>query len=255
MHVLIWAYHRPGIINGEKRQRGYEVRHKQLITVLYHQRCLRIILKIHWSNFVTNVEVLQLAEITSIEAMLLKSQFRWAGHVSRMKDQRLPKITLYGELSTGHRDRGAPKKRYKDHLKKSLDNCHIDHHQWSTLAADREAWRGIIHQAVSSFEDTSRATLKDKRLRRKNRKTSAAAAATNSITSSSAATAAGLACPASASSATSMSAVDVDQLLHDVDQRNPNNPPPPKPTSMHWTFYQGAYFVVGSLILPTCISA
>ena len=151
-------------------------RHHLRLLERFHQRCLRIILKIHWSNFVTNVEVLQLAEITSIEAMLLKSQFRLAGHVSRMKDQRLPKIALYGELSTGHRDRGAPKKRYKDHLKKSLDNCHIDHHQWSTLAADREAWRGIIHQAVSSFEDTRRATLKDKRLRRKNRKTSAAAA-------------------------------------------------------------------------------
>ena len=135
-------------------------RHHLRLLERFHQRCLRIILKIHWSNFVTNVEVLQLAEITSIEAMLLKSQFRWAGHVSRMKDQRLPKIALYGELSTGHRDRGAPKKRYKDHLKKSLDNCHIDHHQWSTLAADREAWRGIIHQAVSSFEDTRRATLK-----------------------------------------------------------------------------------------------
>ena len=154
-------------------------RHHLRLLERFHQRCLRIILKIHWSNFVTNVEVLQLAEITSIEAMLLKSQFRWAGHVSRMKDQRLPKIALYGELSTGHRDRGAPKKRYKDHLKKSLDTCHIDHHQWSTLAAHREAWRGIIHQAVSSFEDTRRATLKDKRLRRKNRKTSAAAA-TNS---------------------------------------------------------------------------
>ena len=145
----------------------------------FHQRCLCIILKIHWSNFVTNVEVLQLAEITSIEAMLLKSQFRWAGHISRMKDQRLPKIALYSELSTGHRDRGEPKKRYKDHLKKLLDNCHIDHYQWPILAADHEAWCGIIHQAVSSFEGTRRATLKDKCLRRKNRKTSAAAA-TNS---------------------------------------------------------------------------
>ncbi len=136
----------------------------------FHQRCLRTILNIHWSDFITNVEVLEQAEITSIEAMLLKSQLRWAGHVSRMDDHRLPKIALYGELSTGHRDRGAPKKRYKDCLKKSLGNCHIDHHQWPTLAADRVAWRSTIQQAVSSFEDTRRAILKDRRLRRKNRK-------------------------------------------------------------------------------------
>ena len=89
-------------------------RHHLRLLERFHQRCLRTILGIHWSDFVTNVEVLEQAEVLSIEAMLMKSQLRWAGHVSRMEDHRLPKIVLYGELSTGHRDRGAPKKRYKD---------------------------------------------------------------------------------------------------------------------------------------------
>ena len=106
--------------------------------------------------------------------MLLKSQLRWAGHVSRMDDQRQPKIALYGELSNGHRDRGAPKKRYKDSLKKSLGACHIDHRQWSILAADRDAWRRTVHQAVSSFEDSRTENLREKRRRRKNREASAA---------------------------------------------------------------------------------
>ena len=147
-------------------------RHLRLLE-RFHQRCLRIILNIHWSDYVTNVEVLEQAEITSIEAMLLKSQLRWAGHVFRMGDHRLPKIALYGELSTGHRDRGAPKKRYKDSLKKSLGACHIDHRQWSTLAADRVTWRHIISQAVSSFEDSHKNNLKEKRRMRKNREASA----------------------------------------------------------------------------------
>ena len=38
-----------------------------------HRRCLRTILIIYWSNYVTNAEVLDQAEITSIEVMLLKS--------------------------------------------------------------------------------------------------------------------------------------------------------------------------------------
>ena len=91
----------------------------------FHQRCLRTILNIRWSDFITNVEVLEQAEVPSIEAMILKYQLRWAGHVSRMEDHRLPKIVLYGELSTGHRERGAPKKRFKDSLKRSLTTCNI----------------------------------------------------------------------------------------------------------------------------------
>ena len=142
-------------------------RHHLRLLERFHHRCLRIILNIHWSDFVTNVEVLEQAVITSIEAMLLKSQLRWAGHVSRMDDHRLPKIVLYGELSTGHRDRGAPKKRFKDSLKKSLGACHIDHSQWSTLAVDRDTWRHIIHQAASSFEDSRKNNLRDKRHKRK----------------------------------------------------------------------------------------
>ena len=95
-------------------------RHHLRLLEYFHQRCLRIILNIHWSDYVSNVEVLEQAEITSIEAILLKSQLRWAGHISRMDDHRLHKIALYGELFTGHHNRGAPKKRYKDSLKKSL---------------------------------------------------------------------------------------------------------------------------------------
>ena len=56
------------------------------------------------------------AEVPSIKALLLKSQLRWAGYVSRMEDHRLPKIVLYGELATVYHDIGAPKKRYKDNL-------------------------------------------------------------------------------------------------------------------------------------------
>lgn len=86
----------------------------------------------------------------------------------------MPKIALYGELSTGYRDRGAPKKQYKDSLKKSLGACNIDLCQWLTLAADRQAWRHTTDQAVSSFEDSRRANLKEKRSRRKDRDASAA---------------------------------------------------------------------------------
>ena len=83
-----------------------------------HQRCLCKIVNIHSSYFVTNVEIRDQAEIPGIEAIPLKYQLRLAGHASRMEDHRLPKIALYEELCSGHRERSASKKRYRD--------CHIN---------------------------------------------------------------------------------------------------------------------------------
>ena len=80
----------------------------------YHQRTILIDLNIQWSDFVTNIDVLEMANVTSIEAMLLETQFRWAGHVSPgwIAYQR-SYYNIYGELSTGHRDKGTPQKYTK----------------------------------------------------------------------------------------------------------------------------------------------
>ena len=118
----------------------------------FHQRCLRTIFNIKWFDLVPNFDVLKKAKISCIETLLLKSQLRWAGHVTCMQDYRLPKIALYGELSNGHREVGAPKKRYKDLLKNSLQTCNIDHHKLAETVSDRVLWRQKIHQATSSFD-------------------------------------------------------------------------------------------------------
>ena len=135
----------------------------------FHQRCLRTILNIHWSDYISNEKVLEQAGIPSIEAMLLQQRLRWAGHVARMADHRLPKQTLFGELSSGHRNRGAPKKRFKDVLKSSLNSCHIDHRTWPSQAVDRDEWRHTVKSAVSTFEAARRAQAEEKRTRRKER--------------------------------------------------------------------------------------
>ena len=111
-------------------------RHLRLIEH-YHQRCLRTLLNIHWSDFITNIEVLEMATFTSIEAMSLKTQHRWAGRDSGIEDHRLSKITIYGELATDHRDRRTPRKIYKDTLKRSIATCKVHHRQWTTQSTNR----------------------------------------------------------------------------------------------------------------------
>ena len=133
----------------------------------FHQRSLRSILHIKWMDLVPDTTVLETAHVTSIESLLLKSQMRWVGHVSRMEDCRLPKMVFYGELKTGWRERGAPNKRYKDNFKNALINCRINQDHWAEVASDRDLWRQSVHRAVTSFEENRIQASKEKRRKRK----------------------------------------------------------------------------------------
>ena len=64
----------------------------------FHMRHLCILLKIKWQDRITDAKVLQRSHSTGIEALLIAAQLRWAGHVWRMGDERIPKRLLYGEL-------------------------------------------------------------------------------------------------------------------------------------------------------------
>ncbi|PFX12093.1 RNA-directed DNA polymerase from mobile element jockey [Stylophora pistillata] len=57
----------------------------------FHMRSLRLIIGIKWQDMITNLEVLDRAETTSIEAMILKAQLRWKGHIIRMDSDGIPK--------------------------------------------------------------------------------------------------------------------------------------------------------------------
>ncbi|XP_078077501.1 LOW QUALITY PROTEIN: uncharacterized protein LOC144499261 [Mustelus asterias] len=86
----------------------------------FHMTCLRRILRIKWQDKVPDTKVLSRASLPSVHALLMRAQTRWAGHVTRMPDERMPKQLLFGELSAGTHSHGGQKKRYKDTLKASL---------------------------------------------------------------------------------------------------------------------------------------
>ena len=74
----------------------------------FHMRAFRSILGICWQGHVANLEVLDRAESTSIESILIKAQLRWVGHVFRVQEYRITRHLLYGELVHGKRHRGRP---------------------------------------------------------------------------------------------------------------------------------------------------
>ena len=114
---------------------------------------LQTIMHIQWQERVPDVEVLKRAGRVSAEATITARQLRWAGHVSRMPDDQLPKAVFWGELISGNRKTGAPKLRYKDCLKWHLKNAGIDVHTREDKAQDRSYWCGITSNSLIAIEE------------------------------------------------------------------------------------------------------
>jgi hypothetical protein len=90
--------------------------------------------------------------MNSVHTMLRKAQLRWAGHVVRMPEERLPKQIFYGELTHGKRSLGGQRKRFKDTLKASLKSFSINPETWEVTAADRPTWRSFVTTGATAYE-------------------------------------------------------------------------------------------------------
>jgi len=99
----------------------------------FHLCCLHKIAGIKWQDGVTNKDVLQICGITGIEALLLKAQLRWAGHIVRMPDDRIPKQVFCGQPAVGIRPHCGTVRRYKDTLEENMKKCGRDP---STLSSE-----------------------------------------------------------------------------------------------------------------------
>ena len=153
---LALPLHKDPGIQGHRRSHP-PVRRRDLISLSeaeqrLHQRCLRSILGIKWQDHLSNEEVLKSASLPSIESILLPVQLRWADHVTRMADVHMPKAVFFSELQGGKRDRGAPRKRYKDQLKRQLAQAGISHQSWQQEVSDRDSWRSSVGKASCEFE-------------------------------------------------------------------------------------------------------
>ena len=117
----------------------------------------------------SNKEVPKRASLLSKESILLQVQLRWTGRVTRIEDVRMPKAVFFSELQEGKRDHSAPRKRYKDQLKKQLAQAGIIHQSRQQEASDRDSWRSSVIKASCEFEAERHKAAKGKRRRQKER--------------------------------------------------------------------------------------
>ena len=113
-------------------------------------------------DYVSNEEVFKRASLPTIESILHQVQLRWAGHVTRMEDIRMPKAVFFSELQEGKRDRGAPRKRYKHQLKRQLAQARISHQSWQQEASDRDSLHSSVRKASCEFEAERREVANQK---------------------------------------------------------------------------------------------
>ena len=63
---------------------------------------------------ISNKDLYKLTGTCPLEMMVRKNRLRWAGHVRRMSDDRLPKKILFGKVVGGNMKSGRPLKNWFD---------------------------------------------------------------------------------------------------------------------------------------------
>ena len=90
---------------------------------------------------------------------------RWLGHVKRMDDSCLPKLLLFGQLSTGTRSGGRPRLRFIDCCKRDMKECGINTKSWEMTALDRSAWRSLTNKGSVQVQNQHIAKRREKKRR------------------------------------------------------------------------------------------
>jgi hypothetical protein len=128
----------------------------------FHHRCVRTMCRINIAHtirhHISTSSLLARLGIEPLETYYHRRLLRWAGHVSRMPLNRLPRMLLTGWVANP-RPLGCPQMTWGRTLKKALSSKSLptDFAAWRQLAADRCAWRlvcgGSAGQAPTTTKD------------------------------------------------------------------------------------------------------
>ena len=78
---------------------------------------------------------------------LLKSLMKWAGHVERMKEDRLPRMA-YVHQERGKR--GRPRMRWRDCIERDMRKAELEDVDWRMVAQDRGQMRMVVDRAAET---------------------------------------------------------------------------------------------------------
>ena len=88
---------------------------------VFHQSCLRRILRVEFFNHVRNSEILKRKNQSQIRFLVAIRRLRWFGHVLRMYAGRLPKYLLELHPRNGKRTRGRKRTTWLSCVEEDLE--------------------------------------------------------------------------------------------------------------------------------------
>ena len=103
---------------------------------VFQRNCLRIVLGIRLTDRISNSRLYEKCDSIPLSGSIMKERLRWLGHVLRMKDERLPKIVLFGQPFGATRKTGRPCLGWEDVIDKDLKEI-------------RTSWEGVKREALN----------------------------------------------------------------------------------------------------------
>ena len=115
----------------------------------FERKCYRKILRIKWTQKVTNEELYRKIQLTeTLLQKVIQRKLRLFGHICRMNDSRKIKTLVFGMMD-GSNERGRPHWEWSDNIEQW---CGTTLQELNHAALDRQRWAAIVRMA----SDTNR---------------------------------------------------------------------------------------------------
>ena len=118
---------------------------------VFQNRCLRRVMKIKWQDKISNIELLERANVEKLSEEVRRRRWRFIGHILRQQPDN-DCVTALTWTPEGGRKRGRPKTTWRRTVEKERSKAGWQ--SWSevrTAAQDRNRWKAHVEALCATL--------------------------------------------------------------------------------------------------------